>query len=636
MIFQIERLRRLPQHTSETWQGGLTKLPMWIQERSREPYRPWIAGWISLRTRLIHTTEPKPPQEKSFEMALNALAEFACNGDLAGYRPGKVEVKDTALAEHLGGLLAEAGIAVEHRDKLFTFDQMISDMAEKVRGRPLVPDALDVKGVTVDLMRAFADASSLWYQAKPWQHLTDEDLMEVESPFVDSSLRYFSVLGGGGTTFGLGFFESVSQFESLFQHRDAAADKHWSVLFGPITELPLGDADLWEDYNLPVAGKDAYPVAICSEPRLKQRRPGPDVLAFLEGLLRALAQTTEDEMDSGRWKKSVSTSKGKMPFTLALPDLLKPDDEELRRKVKIQRGMLDPRSLERTHLDIQRMIHERGFKDINELRAFLDKNVIGKPVPHQPAKTALEQAQDIVYDAFDAWGRKQLQLVRKALQICPDCADAYVILAERCSDVEKARDLYAQGVAAGERALGKEFFEQEAGRFWGMLQTRPYMRARLGLAQCLERLGNLDEAAEHYRELLRLNANDNQGVRDLLLPCLLKMNADDEAEALLKKYKRDKLMAVWSYARALLTFRQKGDTATARSHLRNALSANRHVPKYLLDEELPEFLPSGYSLGSKEEAIICAEQLIDAWEATAGAIDWLKSQTQIVCRKGLA
>jgi tetratricopeptide (TPR) repeat protein len=332
-------------------------------------------------------------------------------------------------------------------------------------------------------------------------------------------------------------------------------------------------------------------------------------------------------MDSGRWKKSVSTSKGKMAFTLALPDLLKPDDEELRRKVKIQRGMLDHRSLERTHVDIQRMIHERGFKNINELRAFLDKNVIGKPVPHQPAKTASEQAQDIVYDAFDAWGRKQLQLVRKALQICPDCADAYVILAERCPDVEKARDLYAQGVAAGERALGKEFFEQEAGRFWGMLQTRPYMRARLGLAQSLEGLGHLEEAAEHYRELLRLNANDNQGVRDLLLPCLLKMNADDEAEALLKKYKGDKLMAVWSYARALLTFRQKGDTATARNHLRNALSVNRHVPKYLLDEELPELLPSGYSLGSKEEAIICAEQLIDAWEATAGAIDWLKSQT---------
>lgn len=33
------------------------------------------------------------------------------------------------------------------------------------------------------------------------------------------------------------------------------------------------------------------------------------------------------------------------------------------------------------------------------------------------------------------------------------------------------------------------------------------MRARFGLAQCLEELGNLDEAVGHYRELLRLNPN---------------------------------------------------------------------------------------------------------------------------------
>lgn len=631
MNFQIERLKRLPRRAKDTWQGGLTRLPMWVHESNKEPYRPWIAGWISLNTRLIHTSEPKPPQEKNLEMALNALADFACNDELAGYRPGKIEVKDVALAEHLGGLLGEADIAVEQRDKLFTFDQMISDMAEKVGGHPSVPNALDAKGVTLELMRAFADAAAQFYQAKPWQYLTDEDLIEVESPFVEPSLRYLVVLGGGGTTFGLGFFESASQFESLFQRRDIASlatEKQWSVFFGPITELPLGDADLWQDHDLSVAGKDAYPVAICIEPRVKQRRPGPDVLVFLEGLMRVLAQTTEDQMDSGRWKKSVSTSKGEMTFTLSLPDLLKPYDEEARRKVRIQRGMLDRRSLERTHLDIQRMIHERGFEDINELRAFLDKNVVGKDVPHQPAKTALEQAQDIVYDAFDAWGRRQLQLARQALQICQDCAEAYVILAERCSDVEKARDLYAQGVAAGERVLGKEFFEQQAGHFWDIVPTRPYMRARLGFAQCLEDLGNLDEAAEHYREILRLNPNDNQGVRDLLLPCLLKMNADDEAEALLKRCKGDRIMAIWSYARALLTFRQKGNTATARNHLRKALSVNRHVRKYLLgDEELPGLPSSGYHLGSEEEAIVCAEQLMEVWDQTPGAIEWLESQT---------
>jgi len=112
------------------------------------------------------------------------------------------------------------------------------------------------------------------------------------------------------------------------------------------------------------------------------------------------------------------------------------------------------------------------------------------------------------------------------------------------------------------------------------------------------------------------------------LSCLLMTNADDQAQELLKKYVGDKLLAIWCYAKALLTFRQKGNTATARKQLQKALSVNKHVPDYLLgDEELPDTFPSGYSLGSEEEAIICAEQLIDVWDETPGAIEWLESQT---------
>jgi len=280
--------------------------------------------------------------------------------------------------------------------------------------------------------------------------------------------------------------------------------------------------------------------------------------------------------------------------------------------------------MERTQLDIQRMIDEHDFVSMDELRGFLNENVVGKEIPHKAALTPLEQAQDLVYQAFEARGRKQIQLVRKALQICPDCADAYVLLAERCSDAEKARDFYMEGVAAGKRALGTQFFDEEVGHFWGILQTRPYMRARFGLAQCLEELGNLDEAVGHYRELLRLNPNDNQGVRDILLPCLLKLNADNEAAELLKQYKEDKSFAIWCYTKALLTFRQKGSTATARNHLKKAMGVNRYVPKYLLGyEEMPELLPSSYSPGSEEEAVICAERLADVWEETKGAMEWL-------------
>jgi len=81
-------------------------------------------------------------------------------------------------------------------------------------------------------------------------------------------------------------------------------------------------------------------------------------------------------------------------------------------------------------------------------------------------------------------------------------------------------------------------------------------------------------------------------------------------------------------ARHMSTFRQKGNTAIARKHLQKALSVNKYVPQYLLgDEQLPQLLPPSYRLGSKEEAVLCADLLKDAWHSTPDAVEWLGTQT---------
>src|SRR5712691_7042808 len=53
-------------------------------------------------------------------------------------------------------------------------------------------------------MRAFAAAARDFYEAAPWQHLSDEDLIHVEAPAVAS-----------GQTFGLGFFATAKEFEAV-------------------------------------------------------------------------------------------------------------------------------------------------------------------------------------------------------------------------------------------------------------------------------------------------------------------------------------------------------------------------------------------------------------------------------------
>jgi tetratricopeptide (TPR) repeat protein len=244
-----------------------------------------------------------------------------------------------------------------------------------------------------------------------------------------------------------------------------------------------------------------------------------------------------------------------------------------------------------------------------------------------PHENAVDAAQDIIYDAWDTSDQKRrIALAKKALEISPLCADAYVLLAqETARDADHAIEIYRQGVEAGEKALGKTAFRDDVGHFWGLLETRPYMRARQGLAQMLWDKGLRDEAVTHYRDMLRLNPNDNQGIRYLLLDCLLILGRDANAAKLIKRYKEDG-SAAWSWSRTLLTFRRNGDCPESRNALSQAINDNTHIAGLLLgDRKMPRQLPAYVGIGDKNEAVAYVHGAIAAWTAMPGALAWLRT-----------
>ncbi len=144
---------------------------------------------------------------------------------------------------------------------------------------------------------------------------------------------------------------------------------------------------------------------------------------------------------------------------------------------------------------------------------------------------------------------------RKALDVSADCADAYVVLAEHAQNGKEALEYYEKGVAAGERAIGPMTLQEATGQFWGLLETRPYMRALKGLAIGLWSEGRHDEAVAHLQDMLRLNPNDNQGVRDILATWLLISDRNQELAELLERYPEE--TASWMYSRACSPFASK-------------------------------------------------------------------------------
>jgi tetratricopeptide (TPR) repeat protein len=622
MNFQVERLRRLPRRSGETWQGGIAQMPMWVQEPGdRKPWRPWIAGWAS--PKVIRITQPQR-ERNEFDMVLKSLADLACDPQMIGCRPATLQVREPALAEYLRAILADLHIEVEIRDELPAFDDMLGQTAEHFSQRTLLPDSLAVKGVTVESMRAFAEAAAEFYGARPWEFLSHDDLIAIELPAAAAGLGAVAVLGADGGAPGLGFYESAQEFANVLENparRWRAEGGHWSVLFGPIMELSFGDGDLWLEHKLPVADEHAYPMALCHGAQGKDYRPGPDVLAFFEGLLRALAQTAESEVDAGRWRKQVGTRQGPTDFVLALPFLLERQEPPTGRRQGRRPLSSNPLAIERF---MPRGVREGDWGGRQETRGLAPGDAAGRRPEESASATPLEQAKNLVYDAYNSVGRQQLQLARRALETCPDCADAYALLAERAVDPDRRLEYYTQALQAAERTLDPDIFEKEAGRFWGLVETRPYMRARFGLAACLERLGRLEEAAGHYDALLRLNPNDNQNVRFHYWPCLLMLGQDDRLHRLLKRYQDDRGSCFWDYPCALLAFRMRGEGGLARKHLREALDHNESAAHYLMGEKpFPRVPPDGYTPGSVEEGILCASLLVEAWRETPGAVEWL-------------
>jgi tetratricopeptide (TPR) repeat protein len=239
-------------------------------------------------------------------------------------------------------------------------------------------------------------------------------------------------------------------------------------------------------------------------------------------------------------------------------------------------------------------------------------------------RDAVARAQELVYEAWESTPRRASALAKQALRISEDCADAYCLLARDAKTLAEATRLYQMAVAAGERAIGKQAFDDDVGHFWGLLETRPYMRARAALADSLWAAGERAEAVGHYRDMLRLNPGDNQGLRYVLMECLLQMGAWEEAESLHEEHAED-AMATWAYSRALLDFRRGGDTETARQALREALAVNAHVPAYLLGErKVPRVLPAYHGLGDENEAILYAARHASIWVSFPGALAWLR------------
>lgn len=251
-------------------------------------------------------------------------------------------------------------------------------------------------------------------------------------------------------------------------------------------------------------------------------------------------------------------------------------------------------------------------------------------LPGPPDHEALNEAQGLVYDAWEErTPTNRVAMAKKALSLSPLCADAWVLLGGLASTPIEALDCYQRGVVSGAAAIGEVGFEDYAGHFWGFLETRPYMRARAGLAETLWALGRHTDAINHLEAMLELNPGDNQGLRYVLASHLLELDNMPALQALLDEH--EDASALWLYTGALVAF--KTGAPTADEFAKEAFEANPHVPLLLARKKVAVEVGPFITWGGEDEAALYVAENRAGWEGAPRAIDWLLEITPSTAAK---
>ena len=221
--------------------------------------------------------------------------------------------------------------------------------------------------------------------------------------------------------------------------------------------------------------------------------------------------------------------------------------------------------------------------------------------------TALDDAYEILEKAEKTKNKKQaIKLAKEAYQKCPECFDAILFQVNLEDNSLKRATLLNEGLEYEKERLEKEglFAKENIGHFYGIFETRPYIRGLYLKATYLIIDGKLKKARSVCKEILKLNNNDNTGARYLLMAIYATLESEKDILNLYKKYPEENLEMLFPLF-ALYYKLEKYDQA--QEYLDKLNKVNSNFIKLFNYEDLEDKKdtpPGYYSRGSMSEIIM--------------------------------
>ena len=252
-----------------------------------------------------------------------------------------------------------------------------------------------------------------------------------------------------------------------------------------------------------------------------------------------------------------------------------------------------------------------NIKDENELNEKLQEFIANYNTGEiEYENTLLDDAYDLLEKAENAKTKNQaIKLAKQAYELCQDCLDAILFQVTLEDNALKREKLLDEGLALEKERLTSEkfFVKDNIGSFYGIFETRPYIRGLCVKATNFAIEGKISQARDVCKEILRLDKNDNLGVRYLLMAIYAFLEEEKEMFKLYNKYPEDCLEMLFPQ---LALYYKLGDNKNAKEVLTRINKANPHFVKFFkgtIKENAN--VPDGYfSKGDVSEVLMFVER----------------------------
>ena len=188
----------------------------------------------------------------------------------------------------------------------------------------------------------------------------------------------------------------------------------------------------------------------------------------------------------------------------------------------------------------------KSEKELDEkLQEFIQKYNAGE-IEYE--NTILDDAYELLEKAENARSKAQaIKYAKKAYDMCPACFDALLFQVHLEDNPLKMWNLLEEGLKVEKDRLKDEgyFNKDNIGHFYGIFETRPYIRGLFDKANYLILDGKMKQACDICKEILRLNENDNLGARYVLMAIYAFLEEENYMLKLYKKYPEEQLVMLF-------------------------------------------------------------------------------------------